>query len=83
MIEHGVILTKQKEIRMADLPQDFGQPSPLEGKTIEDVMKNHIIQVLEEAKGNISEAAKILGIQRMTLYNKLKKYNYTVNKLDV
>ena len=82
MIEHGVILAKQKEIRMADLPQDFCQPSFPEGKTIEDVTKNHILQVLEETKGNISEAAKILGVQRMTLYNKLKKYNYAVNKSD-
>ena len=82
MIEHGVILARHKEIRMADLPQDFCQPSTPEGKTIEDITKNHIIQVLDEAKGNISEAAKILGIQRMTLYNKLKKYNYTVNKID-
>jgi two-component system response regulator HydG len=82
MIEHGVILAKHKEIRMADLPQDSCQPSTPGGKTIEDITKNHIIQVLDEAKGNISEAAKILGIQRMTLYNKLKKYNYTVNKID-
>jgi DNA-binding NtrC family response regulator len=82
MIEHGVILAKNKEIRMADLPQEFCQPTQPEGKTIEDVTKNHILQVVEEAKGNISEAAKTLGIQRMTLYNKLKKYNYTVNKSD-
>jgi len=82
MIEHGVILAKHKEIRMADLPQDSCHPSPPEGKTIEDMIRNHIINVLEETKGNISEAAKILGIQRMTLYNKLKKYNYNVNKLD-
>ncbi|OGP73845.1 MAG: hypothetical protein A2V86_09535 [Deltaproteobacteria bacterium RBG_16_49_23] len=82
MIEHGVILAKHKEIRKADLPQDFYHPPPPEGKAIEEVMKNHIIHVLEETKGNISEAAKLLGIQRMTLYNKLKKYNYTVNKTD-
>lgn len=82
MIEHGVILSKNKVISMADFPQDFIHPAPAEGKTIEDLMRNHIINVLEETKGNISEAAKILGIQRMTLYNKLKKYNYTVNKID-
>ena len=82
MIEHGVILSKNKEITMADFPQDLIHPAPAEGKTIEDVMRNHIMNVLEGTKGNISEAAKILGIQRMTLYNKLKKYNYTVNKLD-
>jgi two-component system response regulator AtoC len=82
MIEHGVILSKNKEICMADLPQEFIHAAPAEGKTVEDVMRNHIINVLEETKGNISEAAKILGIQRMTLYNKLKKYNYAVNKID-
>lgn len=82
MIEHGVILSKNKEITMADFPQDLIHPAPVEGKTIEDVLRNHIINVLEETKGNISEAAKILGIQRMTLYNKLKKFHYTVNKID-
>jgi DNA-binding NtrC family response regulator len=82
MIEHGVILSKNKEICMADLPQDFIHAAPAEGKTIEDVTRNHIINVLEETRGNISKAAKILGIRRMTLYNKLKKYNYTVNKID-
>ncbi len=82
MIEHAVILSKNKEITMADFPQDLIHPAPAEGKTIEDVMRNHILSVLEETKGNISRAAKILGIQRMTLYNKLKKYHYAVNNLD-
>jgi len=54
----------------------------LEEKTIEAVTKNHILNVLEETKGNITKAANILGIRRMTLYNKLKKYNLTVNNLD-
>jgi DNA-binding NtrC family response regulator len=82
MIEHGVILAKNKEIRIADLPQESCQPAAAGGKTIEDVTKSHIFQVLDETGGNITEAAKILGIQRMTLYNKLKKYDYTVNKSD-
>jgi two-component system response regulator AtoC len=82
MVEHGVILSKNKEISVADLPPDCIQPARTEGKTIEDVMRNHIMTVLEETKGNISEAAEILGIQRMTLYNKLKKYKSTVNKID-
>ncbi len=57
-------------------------PASAGGKTIEAVVRDHILKVLEETNGNISQAAEILGIRRMTLYNKLKKYNYTVNKLD-
>jgi DNA-binding NtrC family response regulator len=82
MVERGVILSKDKDITLAEFPHDVIHPGPVEGKTIEDVEKNHIVNVLEETKGNITKAAKILGIQRMTLYNKLKKYNYDVNKLD-
>jgi two-component system response regulator AtoC len=82
MIERGVILSKNTAITLDELPQDIIDPTPVEGKTVEAVTKNHIINVLEETKGNISKAAEILGIRRMTLYNKLKKYNYTVNKLD-
>jgi len=83
MIERGVILSKKNSITLDELPQDIIHPTPVEGKTIESVERNHIIRVLEETKGNISKAAKILGIRRMTLYNKLKKYNYVVNNLDV
>lgn len=82
MVERGVILSKNNAITLDELPQDIMQPAPLEGKTIGAVMKNHIVNALAETNGNISEAAKILGIQRMTLYNKIKKYNITVNKLD-
>ncbi len=83
MIERGVILSKNTAITLDELPQDIIHPTPVEGKTVEAVTRNHIINVLEETKGNISKAAEILGIRRMTLYNKLKKYNYTVNKLDM
>jgi len=79
IIEHGVILAKNNTITLAELPQDIIHPTLAEGKTIEAVTRNHIIHVLEETMGNISEAAKILGIQRMTLYNKLKKYDLPVN----
>jgi DNA-binding NtrC family response regulator len=82
MIERGAILSKNTAISLEELPQDIIHPTPVEGKTVEAVTRNHIINVLEETKGNISKAAEILGVRRMTLYNKLKKYNYTVNKLD-
>jgi two-component system response regulator AtoC len=79
MIEHGVILSKDNAISLAELPPDIIQPTQTKGKTIDEVTKNHILNILEETEGNITKAADILGIQRMTLYNKLKKYNLTVN----
>ena len=82
MIEHGVLLAKEKTITLAELPQDIFLPFPSDDKTLESVTKTHILQVLEQTKGNITKAAQILGIQRMTLYNRLHKYNYTVNNLD-
>jgi DNA-binding NtrC family response regulator len=83
MIERGVILAKKDAITLAELPQNIIHPISVEGKTIEEMTKNHIMSVLEETKGNISKTAEILGIRRTTLYNKLKKYNYTVNKMDI
>jgi DNA-binding NtrC family response regulator len=82
MIEHGVILSKDNAVTMAEFPQDIIHPTIKKEKTIEAITKNHILNVLEETKGNISKAAAILGIRRMTLYNKLKKYDLAVNKLD-
>jgi len=82
MIEHGVILSQSPAINLAELPQDIIRPCAGEEKTIDAVIKSHILNVLEETEGNMTQAAKILGVQRMTLYNKLKKYNFTVNKLD-
>ena len=43
-------------------------------KTLEDIEKEHIINVLEETGGNQSKASKILGINRKTLYKKIHKY---------
>jgi len=82
LIEHSVILSKDNAISLAELPPDILQPVRAKEKTIEAVTKDHIINVLEETKGNITKAAEILGIRRMTLYNKLKKYDMTVNNMD-
>jgi len=52
------------------LPQDFSG-TPL---SLEDVERDHILRVLREANENRSRASQILGIDRKTLYLKLKKY---------
>jgi len=82
MVERGVVLSKDKAITLAEFPQELTSPNPADGKTIEALERNHIRKVLEETGGNIARTAKMLGIHRMTLYNKMKKYNISVDILD-
>lgn len=41
--------------------------------SLDDVKLSHIRRIVEECGGNLSQAADILGINRQTLYNQLKK----------
>jgi two-component system response regulator HydG len=82
MVERGVILSKDKAITPAELPPEITRPTPAEGRTLDALEKNHILSVLDETGGNIARSARILGIHRMTLYNKLRKHGMSANKLD-
>lgn len=42
--------------------------------TLEEVEKQHIMEVMEACGGNLAEVSARLDISRQTLYNKLKKY---------
>ncbi len=72
-----------KTIDAADLPVQIQnskfkiQSSKLDGNFIQSlavIEKNHILRTLESVNGNRVRAAKILGVDRRTLYNKLQQY---------
>ena len=42
--------------------------------TLDEMKRKHVMDILEQCKGNLREAAKRLDINRQTLYNQLKKY---------
>ena len=44
-------------------------------RSLGDVERDHIVRVLQEVGGNQCKAAKILGINRRTLYNKMHRHN--------
>ena len=83
-IERAVILAKNSLIEVADLPDQSLSlaRSALQGKSLKEMEKNHILNVLSETGGNYSQAARILGITRMTLYNKAREYGLDVKKID-
>ncbi len=75
VIERAIVLTSGEEI----LPRDLSFPFRYRmkqsgGDTLEDVEKAHIARILERAEWNISQASNVLGIDRTTLYSKIKKY---------
>jgi DNA-binding NtrC family response regulator len=41
---------------------------------LREVQRRHVLQVLEVCGGNRTEAARILGVDRKTLYRKLQKW---------
>jgi two-component system, NtrC family, response regulator HydG len=47
------------------------------GRSLRDVEKDHILQIIEECDGNQSRAARVLGVDRVTLHNRLKSYGWS------
>ncbi len=83
VIERAVILSEGEEITrdLLSLPAtDNRHKVQTPGETSENVYdlnemeRLHILRVLQQARGNRTVASKLLGIDRKTLYLKLKKY---------
>ncbi len=71
-----VVVGKKSRIEKEDihLPHP-SKPAAPEADSLEDMEKVHIQRMLEKTNWNISRSAEILQIDRVTLYNKIKKYN--------
>jgi len=79
-IERAVIMSESEILKADDIVF-----SPIEQKqqeitypqihNLEDLERNAILQVIEKHNGNISRAAKELGLTRPTLYRRLNKYD--------
>ena len=74
-IERAVVVGKEREILPGDLPIFCHEPPPpIRASSLAEVEKAHIKQVLIENQWNIARSAKILEIDRSTLYSKIKRY---------
>ena len=81
IIERGVAIATGATIETAYLPDDLRELSILtfrkkDGRlpSLEDQERDYIRWVLQEAGGNQTLAAQILGIDRVSLWRKLKRY---------
>ncbi|PIY99179.1 MAG: Fis family transcriptional regulator, partial [Hydrogenophilales bacterium CG_4_10_14_0_8_um_filter_62_70] len=82
IIERGVALCTSDTIEIALLPDSLRalalhSPRRKEGKipTLDEQEKDYIRWVLKETNGNQTLGAQILGIDRVSLWRKLKRYN--------
>jgi transcriptional regulator with PAS, ATPase and Fis domain len=82
-IERAVLLGKGTMIGMEDLPVAMSKKAELailvvqgiaKQFTLADLEREYIGKVLESTQGNKTEAAKLLGVDRTTLYRKLEEY---------
>ena len=75
-IERAVVVAKGRVIRVEDLPIACVPPDLLpDEKSLQEMEKAHILKILNENLWNISNSAKVLGIDRSTLYSKINRYN--------
>ena len=81
-IERAVVVCKTRTITPLDLPIVKTLENELKNKyfSLNDVEKHHISKILNETDWNISKSSTILGIDRSTLYNKIKRYGLTDNR---
>ena len=76
VIEHAVIVAKQEKVMAKDLPQSLLQ-TPLpeqQAASLRDFERSLILKTLEETHWNKHRAAKLLKINRSSLYGKMKRY---------
>jgi DNA-binding NtrC family response regulator len=76
-IERAVVVGKTRQIIPENLPIFCHEPlrSIPRNDSLKEVEKSHIQQILADNDWNIARCAKILDIDRSTLYSKIKKYD--------
>ena len=77
-VERALVVGKPPLVRPEDLPVSLAPPASgraaMAGDSLADVEKAHVQAILERTGWNISRSARILDIDRVTLYNKIRKF---------
>ncbi|MGD8519531.1 MAG: sigma-54 dependent transcriptional regulator [Desulfobacterales bacterium] len=79
-IERAVVLSKSRTLNMQDFSFLQTSPSmPSRPMSLRDMEKHYIHRILEECDWNVTRAAKMLDINRVTLHKKIKRFEMRKN----
>jgi len=74
MVERAIVVGNGRRITLKDLPLEKTFVSNT-AESLDDFEKAFILQILNKYEWNISRTARALKVDRVTLYNKIKKYD--------
>jgi DNA-binding NtrC family response regulator len=81
-VQRALALSESDVISVEDLPEQLREPVDPEsargagtpGVSLANVTRDHVLRVLQSVRGNKAAAARLLGVDRKTLYRKLEAY---------
>ena len=83
VVERAMVVAQGSHIQVDDISFPFSSSvAPAGGASLEDVERDQILKILNQTKGNIAQAAEILKISRLTIYNKIEKYHLKKDDLS-
>lgn len=83
-VKHGAALAEDEQVRPLDLPEELLAGSARSStdaapstdlRSLAEVEREHILQVLDACRGSQAQAARILGVARNTLWRKVREYD--------
>ena len=75
VLEHAFVVCKKTVITVEDLPDELRERKSVPSADEMGSEYNTILQALKKTHWNKTHAAKLLGISRRTIYNKIKEFN--------
>ena len=82
-VEHALTMGGAETLTPKDLPagvtapeRDVVEESLLDNASLEELERRYILRVMEKMEGHQVKTAQILGIDRRTLYRRLRQYGY-------
>ena len=88
-VEHALTMGADETLTPGDLPdgvtapeRDVVEEALLDSASLEEIERRYILRVLEKMEGHQLKTAHVLGIDRRTLYRRLKQYGYGAGGQD-